>query len=337
MAKLKFWIGLVFGGIAFWFCLKGVSWAEVWATWRQINPLFVLCVGLLLLLAYVFRAIRWMALVEPQQSLSFSESFSMNAVGFLLIHILPFRLGEFARPYFLKSRYRISMTSGTAIVLVERVFDGLMCTLALFVGLISMSESTVNMEGWTFGLRSLAWTSFFVFIPVLVVMILFVLNSTFIVRAVTFLVSRLPLKIRTRILRSLGDFIGSLSMLPHGKKLLQILLHTFGVWAGMPLAYWMLFQAFGFHLPWEAAFSLMGIAALGVMVPGPPGFIGTFQLFVQAGLSIYGVSKSAGFAYAMLFYVINMTFVIGVGLLFFYQMSMSLNSMIQNLSESKEN
>lgn len=333
MKKVRFWLGLVLGVLAFWICLKDVSWKEVWISWLQVDALPVLAAVFLLLVSYVFRAIRWTLLAQSFTRLTFQESFAMNAVGFLLIHVLPFRLGEFARPYFLKSRHGVSMSSGTAVVMIERVFDGLACTLALFIGLISLSDPMVNMEGWEFGLTTLAWTSFSIFMPVLILLVIAMVNGDWLSRASMAVIGMLPSSLQAGASRIVHGFLSGLRCLPGLDKFLKMAVETLALWGVMPLFYALMLRAFHIELEWQASFTIMGIAALGVMVPGPPGFIGTFQLFVQAALSIYGVSKSTGFAYAMLVYTVNMAFVALIGVYYMRRMSRSLHAIVEDLSE----
>lgn len=309
----KLALGILVGVAAFWLCLKDVQWPEVAASLRGVALWPFAGVVACLLVAYFFRARRWTLLVQPMQKIAWKESFAMNAVGFMSIHLLPFRLGEFTRPYLLKKRHGVPLSAAMAVVLVERVFDGLASTLALFVGLLSVPEGTVEMQGWNLGVDVLAWTSFAIFVPLLVAFVAAVWKREVATRVFRRLFALFPAKAAARLNEMLTSFLLGLSSVPDPRTFARVALETVGVWGVMPVAYWLLLRAFGLELPAFAAFSIMGIAALGVMIPGPPGFVGTFQLFVQGALVMYGASKSVGFAYAMVFYVVNMLFVLVMG------------------------
>ncbi|MCB0308350.1 MAG: flippase-like domain-containing protein [Bdellovibrionales bacterium] len=330
--KIRFWIGIFIGLLAAWFSLKDVSWAKVYVTLSQIDTLPILGVFGCLIVTYAFRAGRWVTLLSPLKEISWKESFAINAVGFLSIHILPLRLGEFTRPYLLRTRHEISLSSGMAIVLIERLFDGFACTLGLFIGLVSISEGSMEMSGWTLGLNSLAWISFLIFVPITGFFIVVAMNRVLFLRLVSFVMSYFPDKIGKSVSGFANNFLMGLSALPNARSFFLVSLQTLGIWGVMPLAYQCLLWSFGIDLTWTAPFSIMGIAALGIMVPGPPGFVGTFQLFVQAALAVYGISKSVGFAYAILFYSINMIFVVLIGVMFFKTMATPLSSFVVNLS-----
>lgn len=320
------------GVLSFWICLKDVSWHEVSESLKKVSILPLLGVIVCLFLAYVFRARRWSFMLGPMAKISWKESFAINAVGFLSINVLPLRLGEFTRPYLMKKRHKISMTTGMALVIIERVFDGLACTLALFVGLVSISDATVDMSGWKFGLRSLAWSSFSIFFPVLVILILLIVKKEFILRSFSRLFSIFPEKFHHRLVQMMDNFVIGLSSLPNMKSFVRVSLETLGVWIVIPIAYVFLISAFSLDLPWSAPFTIMGIAALGIMIPGPPGSVGTFQLFVQAALMIYGVSKSVGFAFSMIFFTLNLVFVLLIGLIFMKRMATPLRAISSEFS-----
>lgn len=63
------------------------------------------------------------------RKLAFWPTFSALSIGYLAIHTIPFRLGEFVRPYLMSERQGVSMGTGLAAVVVERLVD----VLALLV------------------------------------------------------------------------------------------------------------------------------------------------------------------------------------------------------------
>ena len=57
------------------------------------------------------------------------------------------------------------------------------------------------------------------------------------------------------------------------------------------------------------------LGSFAVTIPSSPGFIGTYHLAVQGGLTIFGVDPSIGFAYAVL---LHFTAVIPITIIGFY-------------------
>jgi uncharacterized membrane protein YbhN (UPF0104 family) len=59
------------------------------------------------------------------------------------------------------------------------------------------------------------------------------------------------------------------------------------------------FRAFGLVLPFFAAIVGVVFLAVGMMMPGAPGFVGTYQFFVVTALGLYRVSESQALAVAL--------------------------------------
>jgi uncharacterized membrane protein YbhN (UPF0104 family) len=104
----------------------------------------------------------------------------------------------------------------------------------------------------------------------------------------------------------------------------------------MIISYRALLSAFGLNLPWTAPFCILGIAAVGVSIPAAPGFVGTYQLFVQAALAIYGIPKPVGLALSVVAHAINLVFVALMGLFYLPKMSTSFGSLYNEALEQKE-
>ena len=106
----------------------------------QISIVHVLGYLVALGVIHVLRAIRWEPLIRPLLSnkLSLARLNAISAVGFMAIFLLPLRLGEFVRPYLVKKeRPDTSMSSLLGSVALERIADGLVVTLFLFLALPS--------------------------------------------------------------------------------------------------------------------------------------------------------------------------------------------------------
>ena len=58
--------------------------------------------------------------------------------------------------------------------------------------------------------------------------------------------------------------------------------------------------AIGIKLPFIATFIIQSMAALGVMVPFAPGYIGTFHEFVKKGFLFYNISNEKALSAAIL-------------------------------------
>jgi glycosyltransferase 2 family protein len=314
--KKRLWLGLVFGGVCLWLALRGVDWGEVSNSLTQLRVAPLVGVLLMMIATHWFRARRWGVLLRHLRRVGMLELFAINAVGFLSIHVFPFRLGEITRPLLLKRRHQISVSTGLACVAVERTFDGLVAVGAMFIGMFAIPKGRERMSFIPVGVHDLAIAALLIFVPILFFLILAVVQRERALWVCDLCLRAVPDRFRKRLRLIAENFFEGLRSLPNLWSFLWILAESIGVWGVMVLAYWFGLRAFNLDLPWGAPFCILGIAAVGVMIPGPPGFVGTYQLFMQAALSLFGVSRSLGLAYSIVMYVINLLYVAGAGLAF---------------------
>jgi hypothetical protein len=113
------------------------SWRSFdWAKFRQytgyvsLSHIFA-AVGLIYL-AYLLRAIRWAIFLKPTAPTKVSRLIAPQLIGFAALGLFG-RAGEFARPYLIARKEKLSFASQLAVWTVERFFDlgavaVLMCT-----------------------------------------------------------------------------------------------------------------------------------------------------------------------------------------------------------------
>jgi hypothetical protein len=126
----------------------------------------------------------------------------------------------------------------------------------------------------------------------------------------------LPDKWREKTLAMARAFVSGLSSLPSITKSAGIFAHSLIIWILTAAVMYLTLLAFDLNLSWEASFVVLGIVSLGIMLPGPPGFIGNFQLFCQGALALYGVSEATGLSYSIIVHAINLACVLLLGFLF---------------------
>jgi glycosyltransferase 2 family protein len=112
------------------------SWqAFDWAKFRQYTggvSLWHIGAGIgLVYLAYVLRAVRWAIFLKPTAPTSAWRLIAPQIIGFAALGLFG-RAGEFARPYLIARKERLSFTSQLAVWTVERFFD--LGAVALLLG-----------------------------------------------------------------------------------------------------------------------------------------------------------------------------------------------------------
>jgi len=81
-----------------------------------------------------FRTLRWQLLLSRVKVVPHNKLYPVVVVGYMANNVLPFRLGEFVRSYYLYRRTGIGVTTGITAIFVERIFDALV--LLLFIAVV---------------------------------------------------------------------------------------------------------------------------------------------------------------------------------------------------------
>lgn len=134
-------LGIALSGIALYLAFRNVPLAQLVQYLSSINYFWVLPSGMLVLLSFALRAVRWRIILHSVRKVSFWGAFHPMMIGFMINCILPGRLGEMARPVILQKRDQVPFSSGIATVAAERVFD-----IALLVILFGLMSAFVQID-----------------------------------------------------------------------------------------------------------------------------------------------------------------------------------------------
>jgi hypothetical protein len=273
-----------------------------------------------------FRSTRWRFLLRSVAEVPKRRLFAVSLVGFTTILVLPFRIGEIARPYLIRTRPEdarpgerpITMTTATSSIIAERIIDGLYLSTVLAlalalvptihplperVGAIPVSVHQVRMYGY--GILGLFC-------------VLFASIATFYfargwAHATTF---RVVGKVSPRVAEGLAGMFERLAdglhIFGRGKDARGFFAETTLYWGLSALGLWLLAWGCGVvHADGSAgtfgeACGLMGMLGCSIMLPGPPGLLGTFQAGLYAGMAMYyptPIVVGAGASFVFLTYM----------------------------------
>jgi glycosyltransferase 2 family protein len=330
--KLKLLLAVSLSAFFLWWALRGLNWKEISEAFHGVDWTPIAWTPLTMVATHFFRARRWKILVRPIRDVTLWEMFRINAVGFMAINIFPLRLGEFTRPLLLKNRHGVAFTTGIATIAVERVFDLLTITLVLVIGFLwaPMSDQEIPQIG--IKMRTMAFSALWVVIPIVAFLALTVVARSRAHALVSYASKFLPGRAQQTVQGVASNFFAGLEALPNPWSVMQLFLESLGVWSAVIVAYWLTFRAFHLNLHWSASFSVLGIAAVGIGLPAAPGFVGTFQVFIQAALALYGIDRALGFAYSIVIHAVNFLYSIGAGLAFLPSMSIGMGKLYDEAS-----
>lgn len=133
----RVWLGLGVTALALWFAFRDISWAGLAREMARADWWLLLGVSVPAYLASVWvRAERWRVLARGVVEVPAAPAFRATAVGYLVNNILPLRIGELVRVWWLARELRSSAPALLGTLILERVIDAvfLLGMAALVIG-----------------------------------------------------------------------------------------------------------------------------------------------------------------------------------------------------------
>jgi uncharacterized protein (TIRG00374 family) len=314
---LQILAGLAVSAGALWLTLRGKDLGAIWQATREADYRYLAPYLLVLLGIHLIRTFRWGILLEPVAKVPFARLNAVSAVGFMALVLLPFRLGEFARPYLVADRPRLRVSAALSSVVVERVADGIFTGLLLVLTLLAVPEGTPGLRV----LRLAGVGVSLAFAGLLAFLVLAYRNRALAVRLTSRLLGAASPRLAARISGMMDAFIHGLRLVPSRRKVALFFALTAGYWALNGWGMQLLARAFQLDLALVDAYTVLGVLVVGVMIPAGPGMVGTFQGAVVLGLALFVSQEEAaarGPAYANVLWAAQIGFQACLGLIFLF-------------------
>jgi uncharacterized protein (TIRG00374 family) len=306
--KKKLTAGLLLSTLLIWLSIRGVDFRGVIDGFRTIRCGYVLTALAAMFFMQLLRSIRWGLILRPVGKVDQLSLFSVTSVGFLAIIAIPARLGELARPYLISKKSCIPMSSALGTIFVERALDSLtVLVIAVLAFFFTPLPSWLVRSSALFLSATLALSAG---------MILMVVRREAALRVLAPLIGRLPARHAGAVNRLIDNFIEGFRIFVNQTLLLSVALLSIVIWLVDVLAIYLLFLAFGLHLPVAAAFVLMIILIIGIAIPTAPGFLGNWHYFCILSLGLFGIPKTDALTFALVYHALSIGIIILLGLIF---------------------
>lgn len=350
-------LSLVIGAALVFLAFRDLAFGDLKAAFQQADyfwlwPYLATMVGV-----QVFRAWRWRYLLEPiaPRMPSMWRILTVSWVGFMAIIALPLRLGEVVRPYLIadpadsggsasgsagaESRLRMSAALGT--IAVERVVDGLIVSIFLFVTFF-VAHRSGSSPSWV---MPTAWTALAVFGGALVFLACALAWPERAVRlAMTIsllgpLSRRFPgrlTRVSERAAYVLEGIIQGFRTLGRPSLLVKYVVVSLVYWALNGLGFYLLAFAFHLDLPLTGGYAICGLVAIGITLPSGPALVGNFHEFARLGLELYfpaSVVQAGGMAYVVMVHGLQLAWYVGVGFLVLVSGQVSFKRLVRATRE----
>jgi hypothetical protein len=258
------------------------------------------------------RALRWHWLLLPIRRVRPSLLLGINFISFGAILLLPLRSGEILRPLLLQRRAGVSAWAATGTVAAERIADGLCLSLLLLASLnlagpvTSLPDRVGDLPVRLDVIPAAARATLMLFLVAFGVMAAFYWRREQACRLTERVVGVVSRPLARWVSERIARTAEGLGFLPSAR--------SSGPFFAATAVYWLLNAACTWLLAWGSGFSTMtywqacvvlGVLALGFLIPNAPGFFGAFQLSLYAGLLLYfspALVERAGAAFVLLLY-----------------------------------
>lgn len=269
--------GLVFGCLAYigW----DLDWAQFWTACRQFGLAGLLITSILSVLQYLPVALRLSFLTHWEAGLLTSLKASVFCLG--VNNILPAKLGEVAKAYYLRKKTGIPLGKGLGLIFWERFFD---LNTLLLMGLAAAFMLGKNVVVAPLGM---------VVGGIWAAVILFRLKPA-LSGAVCKLLPGEKLKSLFR------DVMEQLQSRVSPQFFAGLTAYSLLVWCGFATVYFAgIFWMGEMGLSFSQALTVFVVASIGFAVPSSPGGVGVFEGAFVFAMSLFQVEKEPALAIAL--------------------------------------
>jgi uncharacterized membrane protein YbhN (UPF0104 family) len=129
------------------------------------------------------------------------------------------------------------------------------------------------------------------------------------------LTAPIPFLQHPRLWRALESLIDGFAVLRSPRPIIAVVICSLWAWIVGGAVYWVVMQAMGMTLPITAAFLVMTVTSLVVVVPSSPGYIGVYHYAAQLTLtSVFAVDKESALSYAVVVHAFPYLWLIVLGI-----------------------
>ncbi len=344
---IKFGLGLSISVASMWWALKDANLQQTWnavvaASWAKTLFLYFW----VLLAIHILRTLRWGNLLSGIETIPFKKLNEASAIGFMMLVVLPFRLGEFARPFLIAERSKVRRSAAMTTVVLERITDILIIAVLLRALMFFVPEDRPDIGKIRFAANamfvlSLGGFGFLLFARA---------RHDFVVRALRKVFGFAGAARAQKVVGIVDGFVGALKQLPDRKNLALFFLWTGLYWAIN--GYGMMVFANGFDcsgatsggecrpldLNLFQSYFLLCVIIIGMLIPAGPAGAGTTQAALIIGLGVFFAPElvnSSGLAFSIALWVVQVVQQILVGLFFLIRSHGSFSDIAGKLGEAQ--
>jgi uncharacterized protein (TIRG00374 family) len=292
LKRWGFWLGAGISALFLVFALRNLRLGDVWVAMRTARYGWIIPGVAVYFFGVWARTWRWDYLLRPLKRIPLRQLFPVVVIGYMGNNVYPARAGEVIRAYVLRRREGVSISASLATIIVERVFDGLVMLIFVFIGL-PFTPMPVWL-GWMVVAASV------LFFGALGVFMILAVKIEWAETAYGWAIDRIvPSRFRAPVRGFADRFMTGLHSLRSGRDVLMLFVTSIVIWLAETVKYWFVMHAFSFSVPFWVLMLMNGIVNLATTIPSSPGYVGTFDAPGIEILTIFGVERSLAASYTL--------------------------------------
>jgi uncharacterized protein (TIRG00374 family) len=291
---LQLLIGLAISAFFIYLVLPGLHLPDVWLSLQTANYWWILPGVGTYFVGLWARTWRWHYMLRHLKPIPLTRLFPVVCIGYFGNNIYPLRAGEVIRSYVLKRKESIAMSSSLATVIIERIFDGLVMLIFVFLAL-PFAPMPVMYRNLVIVLTVflLLATAIFIWMAA---------KPERMVGFYNWFAGRLlPQRIRLRTDDIYERFMQGLQSLNSSNDVFMIFATSVVIWLMETVKYWFVMHAFPFEVNFIVLMLMNGLVNLATTLPSAPGYVGTFDAPGIETLVAFGVERNiaAGYTFTL--------------------------------------
>lgn len=291
-------LGVVVAGVFVYLIARHVNGHALIVALMDIRVPNILGAVAAFFVGYACRIQRWtMMLACDNPKVSWAKCAGPFMASYAVNNVLPFRSGDLLRIFAFTRQINVPAGGVAATLFVERLLDFLMIVAALTAAVVGFGVD-VNVFG---GVGS----GVLVFVTVSVTTLLFFPKMFAVIAQ---LLGMVAMKVYPRFGEILLPHVEkSVTMIEHmssGRTMLKLLGWSALAWIAEGCVFWFVALAVP-AIGWpKAAWLAMPSGTLATLLPGTPGYIGTFDFFTIKAMTLLHNGSAGSIAYALLVHLI---------------------------------
>ncbi len=303
--RKKIFLGLMISIACLLLIIYIVDFQEVFQVLSQFNMRLLFLLFVLYCFSMVIRAYRWKIIMGQCYHVKLFDIIKALLLGYMFNSLLPVKIGELTRVYYLGKKNKISKSFLLGSVIVERFLD--FSTIALFLLFsVVFSETVRRIVDYN------ATKLFLLLIVLAALAIIFFKSNLFL-----YLFRLLPENLSIRFRKMHDLFIQSFKVVKNRKSLLLLVAHSLIIWLIAAFSTFIIIRALVITVPYYAYFFIVSASVFGMAIPSTSGGVGVYHTVSAGALMIFGVSIEIAITYALLAHAVEFILNVVFGLIVF--------------------